>query len=178
MTAKINQKYVYGIHSVTSVIKSDNESIIKVYFKKQANSKNLKILQNLALENSLLIEEIDTDKLTLMSGSTKHQGVVCQLSIDNLSSFNLNTFLQLAENPLILILDSIKDPGNLGACIRTANAAGCQLVIKRKSNSSPITAAVHKSSCGGTSNIYIYETNTKIFIIHFDWYNHFCIIKS
>ena len=76
MTAKINQKYVYGIHSVTSVIKSDNESIIKVYFKKQANSKNLKILQNLALENSLLIEEIDTDKLTLMSGSTKHQDVV------------------------------------------------------------------------------------------------------
>ena len=57
------------------------------------------------------------------------------------------------------MLDQIKDPHNLGACIRSANAAGCDLVIKRKSNSSPISPAVHKASCGGTTGISIYETN-------------------
>ncbi len=99
------------------------------------------------------------DQLTLLSQTSKHQGVVCELEDINLSVFDLQNFINLHTKPFILILDQIKDPGNLGACIRTANAVGCDLIIKRKSNSAPISPAVHKASCGGTSGLYIYESN-------------------
>ena len=71
----------------------------------------------------------------------------------------MDNFLLTIKKPFILILDQIKDPNNLGACIRTANAVGCSLIVKRKSNSSPISPSVHKASCGGTSGINIYESN-------------------
>ncbi len=95
----------------------------------------------------------------MLCESKRHQGIACEITDSDLSAFNLDNFLNINKNPFILMLDQIKDPHNLGACIRSANAAGCDLVIKRKSNSSPISPAVHKASCGGTTGISIYETN-------------------
>jgi 23S rRNA (guanosine2251-2'-O)-methyltransferase len=152
-------RYIYGIHAISKIINSDKKRIIKIYFKKNTTSKNLHLLQQKALECSLFIEETTIDQLTLLSQTSKHQGVVCELEDINLSVFDLQNFINLHTKPFILILDQIKDPGNLGACIRTANAVGCDLIIKRKSNSAPISPAVHKASCGGTSGIYIYESN-------------------
>ena len=152
-------RYIYGIHAISKIINSDKKRIKKIYFKKNTTSKNLHLLQQKAIEYSLFIEETTIDQLTLLSQTSKHQGVVCELEDINLSVFDLQNFINLHTKPFILILDQIKDPGNLGACIRTANAVGCDLIIKRKSNSAPISPAVHKASCGGTSGIYIYESN-------------------
>ncbi len=152
-------RYIYGIHAISKIINSDKKRIKKIYFKKNTTSKNLHLLQQKALECSLFIEETTIDQLTLLSQTSKHQGVVCELEDINLSVFDLQNFINLHTKPFILILDQIKDPGNLGACIRTANAVGCDLIIKRKSNSAPISPAVHKASCGGTSGLYIYESN-------------------
>lgn len=152
-------RYIYGIHAISKIINSDKKRIKKIFFKKNTTSKNLHLLQQKALECSLFIEETTIDQLTLLSQTSKHQGVVCELEDINLSIFDLQNFINLHTKPFILILDQIKDPGNLGACIRTANAVGCDLIIKRKSNSAPISPAVHKASCGGTSGIYIYESN-------------------
>jgi 23S rRNA (guanosine2251-2'-O)-methyltransferase len=152
-------RYIYGIHAISKIINSDKNRIKKIYFKKNTTSKNLYLLRQKALEYSLFIEETTIDQLTLLSQTSKHQGVVCELEDISLSVFDLQNFINLHTKPFILILDQIKDPGNLGACIRTANAVGCDLIIKRKSNSAPISPAVHKASCGGTSGIYIYESN-------------------
>jgi 23S rRNA (guanosine2251-2'-O)-methyltransferase len=152
-------RYIYGIHAISNIINSDEKRIKKIYFKKDATSKNLLLLYQKAIDSSLYIETVSVDKLTLLSETSKHQGVVCELEDANLSVFKLENFLTLNKNPFILILDQIKDPGNLGACIRTANAVGCDLIIKRKSNSAPISPAVHKASCGGTSGLHIYESN-------------------
>jgi len=152
-------RYIYGIHAISKIINSDKNRVKKIYFKKNTTSKNLHLLYQKALEYSLFIEETTIDQLTLLSQTTKHQGVVCELEDINLSVFDLQNFINLHKKPFILILDQIKDPGNLGACIRTANAVGCDLIIKRKSNSAPISPAVHKASCGGTSGLYIYESN-------------------
>ena len=151
-------KFLYGIHAVSNIISSDQKKVKKIYFKKIIQVK-FKNLLNKALDLGLYAEEVEYDRLTLMSESRRHQGVVCEINNEQLSSFNLDNYLLLTNNPFILILDQIKDPNNLGACIRTANAAGCDLIVKRKSNSSPISPAVHKASCGGTSGINIYEAN-------------------
>jgi 23S rRNA (guanosine2251-2'-O)-methyltransferase len=155
----ISTRFIYGIHAISDIINSDEKRIKKIYFKKGATSKNLSALYQKAIDSSLYTQEASSDQLTLLCDTTKHQGVVCELEDANLSIFNLDNFINLNKNPFILILDQIKDPGNLGACIRTANAAGCDLIIKRKSNSAPISPVVHKASCGGTSGLYIYESN-------------------
>ncbi len=152
-------RFIFGIHAISNIISSDEKKIKKIYFKKNIRSKNLSLLYKKALESELLTEEVETDKLTLLCDTPKHQGVVCEIDDTDLSVFDLDNFLILNKSPLILILDQIQDPGNLGACIRTANAVGCDLIIKRKSNSSPISPAVHKASCGGTSGLYIFESN-------------------
>lgn len=152
-------RFIFGIHAISNIISSDEKKIKKIYFKKNIKSKNLSLLYKKALESELLTEEVETDKLTLLCDTPKHQGVVCEIDDTDLSVFDLDNFLILNKSPLILILDQIQDPGNLGACIRTANAVGCDLIIKRKSNSSPISPAVHKASCGGTSGLYIFESN-------------------
>ena len=157
--SNIITRYIYGIHAISNIINSDEKRIKKIYFKKDASSKNLSSLYQKAIESGLYTEVTTVDKLTLLCDTPKHHGVVCELEDTNLSVFNLDNFLNLNKNPFILILDQIKDPGNLGACIRTANAVGCDLIIKRKSNSAPISPAVHKASCGGTSGLHIYESN-------------------
>jgi len=158
MSKKIT-RFIFGIHAISNIISSDENKIKKIYFKKKISSKNLSLLYKKALESGLLTEEVETDKLTLLCDNPKHQGVVCEVEDTDLSLFDLENFLILNKHPFILILDQIQDPGNLGACIRTANAVGCNLIIKRKSNSSPISPAVHKASCGGTSGLYIFESN-------------------
>ncbi len=154
-----NTRYIYGIHAISNIINSDKERIKKIFFKKDSSSKNLSTLYKKALQFGLYTEEAQIDQLTLLCNSNKHQGVVCEIDENNLSNFNLDNYLNITKKPFILMLDQIKDPNNLGACIRSANAVGCDLVIKRKSNSSPISPAVHKASCGGTSGIDIYESN-------------------
>ena len=155
----ITTRFIYGIHAISNIINSDEKRIKKIYFKKGATSKNLSLLYQKAIDSGLYTEEASSDQLTLLCDTSKHQGVVCELEDTNLSVFNLDNFINLNKKPFILILDQIKDPGNLGACIRTANAAGCNLIIKRKSNSAPISPVVHKASCGGTSGLHIYESN-------------------
>ena len=141
-------RYIYGIHAVSNIIHSDHNKIKKIYLKKNYTSKNLTNLVTEAVDAGLYTEEVNADKLSMLCESNKHQGVVCEIEDIDLSFFNLDNYLLTTKKPFILILDQIK-----------ANAVGCNLIIKRKSNSSPVTPAVHKASCGGTSSINIYESN-------------------
>ena len=66
---------------------------------------------------------------------------------------DLGDLLEGKENPLVLILDCIQDPHNLGACLRTADAAGCDCVVMPKDKSAPISDTVIRVSCGGAENV-------------------------
>ncbi len=68
---------------------------------------------------------------------------------------DLESLIQAHPNPLVLILDCVQDPHNLGACLRTADAAGVAAVILPKDKSAPITETVHRVSCGGSENVPI-----------------------
>ena len=107
-------RFIFGIHAISNIIDSDEKKIKKIYFKKKINSKNLSLLYGKALESGLLTEEADTDKLTLLCDTPKHQGVVCEIDDIDLSVFDLDNFLIFNKTPFILILDQIQDPGNLG----------------------------------------------------------------
>ena len=94
-------RYIYGIHAISNIINSDEKRIKKIYFKKDATSKNLLLLYQKAIDASLYTEEVSVDKLTLLCESSKHQGVVCELEDANLSVFNLDNFLNINKKPFI-----------------------------------------------------------------------------
>ena len=98
-------RYVYGIHAISNIINSDEKRIKKIYFKKDATSKNLISLYQKAIDSSLYTEEVSVDKLTLLCETSKHQGVVCELEDTNLSNnswerhrFILSDYLSLTND--------------------------------------------------------------------------------
>ena len=160
-----DQKYIYGIHTCNAQLRLDPQSIEILYLKNTSHNKQiLKIIDNCKLVG-INIVQLDKDQLTLMCLSSKHQGIVMKLSSNNYSGFDLDLYLQKESSPFIVIFDSLQDPRNLGSCIRSANAAGVELVIKRKSNSCEISPLVHKTASGGLQGLSLFETNNILSII-------------
>lgn len=162
---KQTSQYIYGIHTCNAQLKLDPKSVTKIYVKKLPHNKSIQnIISNPDIADLNLIE-LDKDQLTTICLSSKHQGIVMELSSKALSGFNLDLYLQTEKNPFIVIFDSIQDPRNLGSCIRSANAAGINLVIKKKSNSCEISPLVHKTASGGLQGLSLLETNNMLSVI-------------
>ena len=162
---KESPQYIYGIHTCNAQLKLDPNSINTVFVKKTSTNKQLKNILTSSETLGISIQDLSKDQLTTMCLSSKHQGIVMELSGKTSSGFNLDLYLQTENDPFIVIFDSLQDPRNLGSCIRTANAAGASLIIKKKSNSCEISPLVHKTASGGLQGISLLETNNLLSII-------------
>ncbi len=152
---------IYGIHTCMAELKSPATTTLKLYISSKSSSKNITQIRELATQNNVLIEEVKKDELSLLCQSSKHQGVAIEINRAlKQSQFTIDKFLQTTDHPMILIIDDVQDPHNLGACIRSANASGVSLIIKRKTGSVGLTSAVHKVASGGIKNMNIIETNS------------------
>ena len=158
-------QYIYGIHTCNAQLKLDPKSITTMYVKKLPRNKSIQNLITSPDVSGINLVELDKDQLTTICLSSKHQGIVMELSNKALSGFDLNLYLQTEKNPFIVIFDSLQDPRNLGSCIRSANAAGITLVIKKKSNSCEISPLVHKTASGGLQGLALLETNNMLSVI-------------
>ena len=160
-----DQKYIYGIHTCNAQLRLDSHSIDTLFLKNSTHSKQILKIIDVCKTTGINIIELDKDQLTTMCLSSKHQGVVMKLLEKNISGFDLDLYLQTKTNPFIVIFDSLQDPRNLGSCIRSANAAGVELVIKKKSNSCDISPLVHKTASGGLQGLSLLESNNILSII-------------
>ena len=91
-------RYIYGVHAVSNIINSDHNKIKKIYLKKNYTGKNMRNLFTKAIDAGLYIEEVNTDKLSMLSESNKHQGVVCEIEDIDLSFFDLENYLSLTKS--------------------------------------------------------------------------------
>jgi 23S rRNA (guanosine2251-2'-O)-methyltransferase len=108
------------------------------------------------------VERASREQLTDMVGEVNHQGVVAVLVAyaKTYSENDLFAIIESANNGLILALDGVQDPHNLGACLRSADAAGVIAVIAPKDRSSPLTAVAKKVACGAAETVpFIQVTN-------------------
>ncbi|OUX17733.1 MAG: 23S rRNA (guanosine(2251)-2'-O)-methyltransferase RlmB [Gammaproteobacteria bacterium TMED257] len=159
MTPKKNPIYIYGLHTCNAQLKLNPTNIKNIYIKKPPFNNQIKSIINEIKKNKLQISEVDKDFLTTLCLSAKHQGIIFELYENIISGFDIDLFLQTEPNPFIVILDSIQDPRNLGSCIRSANAAGVSLIVKKKSNSCEISPLVHKAASGGLQGLSLLEVN-------------------
>ena len=149
MDKKFNENQLEGRNAVLEVLKSGRD-IEKIIVQKGNVEGTIRRIVGIAKEKGVVVQEVVKQKLDEMSQTKNHQGVIAIVSEHEYADVEdiINSAESKGEKPLIIILDNITDPHNLGAIIRTAECAGAHGVIIPKRRSVGLTAVVGKTSAG------------------------------
>ena len=160
MRAMAKYKLLIGFHAVNARLRQNAQSVSDIYI--EANRKDRRMLDFVRLAESLgvTMHPVDADRLRGMAGTDRHQGVVARAEDVSLA-LNLDELLDGIEGtPLLLVLDGVTDPHNLGACLRVADGAGAHAVIAPKDRSVGLNTTVAKVASGAAETVpYITVTN-------------------
>jgi len=153
-------RIIHGFHAVTARIRQNADSVLELYVDAQRRDPRARDLLKLAESNGVRIVSVDGKRLDGMAGNASHQGVVAKVDAAR-RVVNLEDVLDtLNEPPLLLVLDGVQDPHNLGACLRSADAFGVHAVIAPKDRAVGLNATVEKVACGAAETVpYITVTN-------------------
>jgi 23S rRNA (guanosine2251-2'-O)-methyltransferase len=145
-----DQYWVYGFHAVEAILKASPQQICTLLAQEERRDQRLQAVLALAANQGIKVQIVAKKKLDDMLPNSTHQGVMAAISSkETYGEKDIPDLLaNLAASPCILILDGIQDPHNLGACLRSANAAGVNLVIAPKDHSVGLTAVVRKTASG------------------------------
>jgi 23S rRNA (guanosine2251-2'-O)-methyltransferase len=159
-----SHKVLFGFHAVSVRMKTAPQSIIEVYYEPSRRDARMRQFLDKAREAQVKLIEADGLRLAKLAGSHGHQGVAAR--VDVLAQVqSLDELLEQLEadgvsNPLLLVLDGITDPHNLGACLRVADGAGAHAVIAPKDHAAGINATVAKVASGAAETMpYFMVTN-------------------
>ncbi len=147
---------IEGKNAVIEALRAER-ALDKVYLAKGEQDKALRFIAQKARAQGAVISEVDRHKLDAMSVTHAHQGVIAVAALREYDT--LESILALAEErgekPLVVVCDEITDPHNLGAIIRTAEAAGAHGVVVPKHRSAGMTAIVEKTSAGAVEHMAV-----------------------
>ena len=152
---------VYGIHAVQAVLERTPQTIKQLWVQQGRLDKKLVSLVSVAREAQLSIQSVSLKTLNNMVNAN-HQGIIieCITNKNNFTEGDIFLLLKQQDSPLFLVLDGIEDPHNLGACLRSADAAGVAAVIAPKDKAAGITPVVMKVACGAVETVpFIQVTN-------------------
>lgn len=147
------KQIIYGKNAVMEALRSDKE-IDSLFVQKNASLGNI---IDVAKKRGVLIKQVAEEKLTALTGTPKHGGVAVELCAGNYCEVEdiLENARQKGKPPFIIIADEIADPHNLGAIIRTAEAAGADGVIIPKRRSASLNSTVFKTSAGAAAYVKV-----------------------
>lgn len=145
---------IYGIHAVNALLETSPERFIEVYALKGREDKRLQPLLNQLHQYGISVQFLNRQTLDKKSNGEVHQGLMAKVQpAKELNENDLDLLLQNKSQPLLLVLDGITDPHNLGACLRTADAAGVTAVIVPKDKSAQLTSTARKVACGAAESV-------------------------
>jgi 23S rRNA (guanosine2251-2'-O)-methyltransferase len=147
---------VFGFHAVHARLRADAQSVVELYLDENRKDARAKDLAAAAERAGVALMRVPTKRLDGFYGGGRHQGVVAMV-FDKPSRESLEDLLDsLKEPPLLLVLDGVTDPHNLGACLRVADAAGAHAVIAPKDRAAGISATVSKVASGAAESLPYY----------------------
>jgi len=151
---------IFGFHAVTARLRHDASSVEEIYIDAARHDRRMQELIRAAEAVKVRIIHADDQRLSNIVGTRRHQGVVAKAGELSLAR-NLDELLDaIAGPPLLLILDGITDPHNLGACLRVADGAGAHAVIAPKDRAVGLNATAAKVASGAAETVpYITVTN-------------------
>lgn len=153
--------WVFGIHAVDALLQRQPNRIEELWLQQGRNDQRMQSIQQHAEQLGISCKWVSREELD-KEAEGRHQGVLALAKpAQTLRDRDLTQLLDSLDHPpLLLILDGVTDPHNLGACLRTADAAGVDAVIAPKDNSAPLNATVRKVACGAAeAQPYIQVTN-------------------
>ena len=141
----------FGIHAINSLLRRSPDRILSLSIQVDRNDKRIQELVSLAQNQGVALARVPKAALDELT-TERHQGVVAVIErIETtalLSERDLPSFLGAIACPLVLVLDGVTDPHNLGACLRSADAAGVHAVVVPKDNSAELNATARKVASG------------------------------
>lgn len=150
---------VYGIHAVAAVLKQP-KGVAELYVE-GGSRPNARVAELLAEASAaqVRLSYIPRDELDRMADGGRHQGVIARLLGGSVAEgMDLMELVESLDHPpFLLILDGVQDPHNLGACLRSADAAGVDAVIVPKDKAAGLTPAVRKVACGAAESIPFFQ---------------------
>ena len=159
----MSNKILFGFHAVTVRLKTHPKSISEIHIDASRRDQRMRTLQERAKEAGAKLVESDDERLSKLAGNPRHQGVVARVSAVAMSH-SLDEVMEGVEAagsmPLLLVLDGVTDPHNLGACLRVADGAGAHAVVAPKDHAVGLNATVAKVASGAAETVpYLMVTN-------------------
>ena len=167
----MSSQVLFGFHAVGVRLKTAPRSIVEIYFEPTRRDARMRQFLEKVQEAGVRLIEADGMRLAKLCGGHGHQGVVARVQaltqvhsldelLEGLEATQLALPLEQRVNPLILVLDGVTDPHNLGACLRVADGAGAHAVIAPKDHAAGINATVAKVASGAAETVpYFMVTN-------------------
>ena len=153
-------KVLFGFHAVTVRLKTAPQSVLEVHVDPTRRDARMRQFVQRAQDGGARIVESDGDSLDRMAGGTRHQGVVARVQALSLGHSVDDVLDGVQGPPLVLVLDGVTDPHNLGACLRVADGAGVHAVVAPKDHAVGLNATVAKVASGAAETVpYLMVTN-------------------
>ncbi|MFO1266398.1 MAG: 23S rRNA (guanosine(2251)-2'-O)-methyltransferase RlmB [Rubrivivax sp.] len=159
-TATKAAKALYGFHAVTVRAKTAPESVLEVHVDTTRRDARMRQFVERIASAGLRIIDSDDERLTRLAGTPRHQGVVARVTpLETRHSLD-DVLDAVAGPPLVLVLDGVTDPHNLGACLRVADGAGAHAVVAPRDHAVGLNATVAKVASGAAETVpYLMVTN-------------------
>ena len=150
-----DREYVYGLHAVQAMLERSPKRVRQLKVQRGRLDARMQALLDQASAESVDVERVMPDELDRLADGGVHQGVVALVTPSQLwSEEMLGHLLDKEEGvPLLLVLDGVTDPHNLGACLRSADAAGAHAVIIPRDKSATLSPTVRKVACGAAETV-------------------------
>jgi len=150
---------IFGLHAVHSLLQHHSKLVIELQVAVQRSDARLADIVSLAEISGVTVRQVPRDELDKRANGARHQGVLalCKQS-PSYHEKDLPFLLDSLETPpFLLILDGVTDPHNLGACLRSADAAGVHAIIAPKDKAAGINATVRKVACGAAEHVPFFQ---------------------
>ncbi len=158
----MSQRLVYGIHPVRQLLLSRPDAVERVYLQSDLGEERRARLADV-LSDRIRIAPVSADELEKLTGTPKHQGVAALATESGpLSEGAARDLLARVPRPLVLVLDGVQDPRNFGACLRTADAAGVNLVVVARHRNVDVTPVVSKVAAGAAESQAIVQVSNLV----------------
>jgi len=140
---------IYGVHAVRIMLERHPERVHSVHIAQQRDDPRVRAIDELARRHQRPVQRVDARALKQLLGDVAHQGVAADIApLPPWTEDELLVALQKASAPLLLALDGVQDPHNLGACLRSADACGALAVIVPRDRAAQVTPTVRKVAVG------------------------------
>ena len=153
---------IFGMHAVQAALQHEPDTIKTVWMEHARRDKRAQDINQLARQHAIPVQRVERQELDQMAAGGRHQGIVAEARLKPaLNEEGLKELLTgLEAAPFLLILDGVQDPHNLGACLRTADAAGVHAVIAPRDKACGLTSTVRKVACGAAEIVpFVQVTN-------------------